>query len=158
MAEFSGKIITAFYAYGSKNKVIDLLYTADDGHVREFSVQVDPKNLDYQSLVAEGWTEDRIAEVTAERGKLNTYTNKKLAELIEKDKQQVSTSDFNTDILDIIIEKNYDKVAINNLKDWVLNHQHIDKAARGTKTKIRKIKSLAEGIELFSAALNGDSA
>lgn len=64
MAEFSGKIVSAYYG-DVDHTVIKIRYEKDDTlHV--WNAPVDEDNEDYQALLAEGWDEERLLDETAE--------------------------------------------------------------------------------------------
>lgn len=69
MAEFSGKIIDAFYA-NADYTMIKILYDPDgDPNTKElcpFYLEVDPNNKNYQEFIAEGWDQEKLLEHTAE--------------------------------------------------------------------------------------------
>lgn len=65
MAEFSGKIVSAFYA-DEEYSDIKIRYEEDD-KLFVYVVPNDPDNEEYQELVAEGWDHERLIDETAER-------------------------------------------------------------------------------------------
>lgn len=64
MADFSGKIITAEYA-NQDYSIIKVLYEQDD-MLTAYHLNVDPSHPDFQALEAEGWTQEKIIDATAE--------------------------------------------------------------------------------------------
>ena len=65
MAEFSGKIVSAFYA-DEGFTAIKVLYE-DNEVLTPWIVTVDETNPDYQALLEEGWDNERLIDETAER-------------------------------------------------------------------------------------------
>ena len=65
MAEFSGKIVSAFYA-DEEYADIKIRYEEDD-KLFVYMVPNDPDNEEYQELVDEGWDHERLVDETAER-------------------------------------------------------------------------------------------
>lgn len=65
MAEFSGKIVSAYYA-DQDHSVIKVLYEEND-LLTPWHLPVDESNPEYQELLAEGWDEERLLDETAER-------------------------------------------------------------------------------------------
>ena len=69
MAEFSGKIVDAYYA-NADYTMIKILYDPDgDPNTKElcpFYLEVDPNNKNYQEFIAEGWDQEKLLEHTAE--------------------------------------------------------------------------------------------
>ena len=64
MAEFSGKIVSAFYA----NEAHDLVKIRwdDNGTLNVYHLPVDVNNADFQALQEEGWDHERLLDETAE--------------------------------------------------------------------------------------------
>jgi len=64
MAEFSGKIVSAFYA----NEARDLVKIRwdDNGTLNVYHLPVDENNAEFQELLDEGWDLEKIADETAE--------------------------------------------------------------------------------------------
>ena len=64
MADFSGKIITAEYG-NADYSIIKVLYE-QDGMLTAYHLEADPSHPDFQELEAEGWTQEKIIDATAE--------------------------------------------------------------------------------------------
>jgi hypothetical protein len=64
MAEFSGKIISAQYI-DAEYSMIKVTYE-HDGMPVVYNLDANPDHHDYQDLLAEGWTQEKIIEETAE--------------------------------------------------------------------------------------------
>lgn len=64
MADFSGKIITAEYV-NTEYSIIKVLYEQDNT-LTAYHLDVDPSHPDFQALEAEGWTQEKIIDATAE--------------------------------------------------------------------------------------------
>ena len=64
MAEFSGKIVSAFYA----NEAHDIIKVRwdDNGTLNVYHLPVDKKNQDFQDLLAEGWDAEKLLNEMAE--------------------------------------------------------------------------------------------
>lgn len=75
MAEFSGKIVSAFYA----NEAHDIIKVRwdDNGTLNVYHLPVDKKNQDFQDLVAEGWDAEKLLEEMAEelRGQSQAFNS-----------------------------------------------------------------------------------
>ena len=64
MAEFSGKIISAQYI-DAEYSMIKVTYE-QDGMLIVYNLDANPDHPDYQDLLSEGWTQEKIIEETAE--------------------------------------------------------------------------------------------
>ena len=64
MAEFSGKIVSAQFI-DNEYSIIKVVYD-DNGTLTVYNVTVNSEHPDYQDLVAEGWTQEKLIEETAE--------------------------------------------------------------------------------------------
>lgn len=64
MAEFSGKIVSAFYA----NEAHDLVKIRwdDNGTLNVYHLPVDENNADFQALQEEGWNAEKLLDEMAE--------------------------------------------------------------------------------------------
>ena len=75
MAEFSGKIVSAFYA----NEAHDIIKVRwdDNGTLNVYHLPVDKKNQDFQDLVAEGWDAEKLLDEMAEelRGQSQAFNS-----------------------------------------------------------------------------------
>lgn len=73
MAEFSGKIVSAFYA----NEAHDLVKIRwdDNGTLNVYHLPVDENNAEFQELLDEGWDLEKLLDETAEelRGQSQAY-------------------------------------------------------------------------------------
>lgn len=69
MAEFSGKIVDAYYA-NEDYTMIKIVYDPDGDSstpmLCPFYLEVDPNSRVYQEFIAEGWDEEKLLEHTAE--------------------------------------------------------------------------------------------
>ena len=76
MAEFSGKIVSAFYA----NEEYDMVKIRwdDNGILNVYHVPVDENNADYKALLKEGWDAERLVDETAEelKGQSNAFNSR----------------------------------------------------------------------------------
>lgn len=64
MAEFSGKIVSAFYA-NEEHDMVKIRWD-DNGTLNVYHVPVDENNADYKSLLKEGWDPERLVDETVE--------------------------------------------------------------------------------------------
>jgi len=75
MAEFSGKIVSAFYA----NEAHDIIKVRwdDNGTLNVYHVPVDENNSDFKALVKEGWDAEKLLEEMAEelRGQSQAFNS-----------------------------------------------------------------------------------
>ena len=87
MAEFSGKIISAEYM-NAEYSLIKVRYN-DDGKNAIYHLEVNPNNVDFQALEAEGWDAEKIIDATAEskRSQSSVYNTQinAAAQLIAKE-------------------------------------------------------------------------
>lgn len=76
MAEFSGKIVSAFYA----NEAHDIIKVRwdDNGTLNVYHVPVDENNADFQALVKEGWNAEKLLDEMAEelRGQSQAFNTR----------------------------------------------------------------------------------
>lgn len=87
MAEFSGKIVSAFYA----NEAHDIIKVRwdDNGTLNVYHVDVDENNANYKALLKEGWDAERLLDETAEelRGQsqaFNTAVNEAARQIAQE--------------------------------------------------------------------------
>ena len=64
MAEFSGKIVSVQYI-DNEYSIIKVVYD-NEGVLNVYNLDVNPEHPDYQDLIAEGWTQEKILDETSE--------------------------------------------------------------------------------------------
>lgn len=150
MAEFSGKILSAVYA-NPEYTMVKVRY--DDGNgVCIYNLTPDPDNPDFQALEAEGWTQERLIEETAEAKMaesraFNIQVNEAAKKLIEEQfKETDAKLEESEDYFNFILN-DVDKDNLFKAKLWALETEVIKSASKEQKAKIRKSKSL---LELFA--------
>jgi small-conductance mechanosensitive channel len=75
MAEFSGKIVSAFYA-NEAHDVVKVRWD-DNGTLNVYHVLVDENNADFKALEAEGWNAEKLLDEMAEelRGQSQAFNS-----------------------------------------------------------------------------------
>ena len=171
-AIFSNSIISAYY-FDEDYATIEVLYEIND-EIHNYIVEVNPDNVDYQALLAEGWNTDKLAKSTEqykreqsfefnnaiqasvdtilEQSK-NTIKQEWLDELAKKpDVLDIRSSNpfISGDMFDLILEGNTNKDMIFKFKLWALELDNIKTSPKSVKTKIRKAKSVFEGISIIA--------
>jgi hypothetical protein len=175
MAEFSGKIVSAFYA----NEEYDMIKIRwdDNGTLNVYHIPVDENNTDYQELVEEGWDSERLIEETAEelRGQSNAFNarvndvaqelakemlglDKLQAQKIElerkiidldKDEKEKAAKTLQTEIYSYVMNNNEDKDELFKCKLWALETPEISKASKEIKTSIRKATKVLDILNII---------
>lgn len=179
MAEFSGKIVDAYY-FNEDYTEIEVIYD-NNGQMTSYVLEADPNHPDMQDLEADGWDAVKLAEATAEYKKqqsnaysesINIQVQERLQEVLEttfKEKkedlkkiemqlrQQQKTMD--DEIYTKVLEFNKDTDYLFKFKLWALEQDFIKSAPKEVKTKIRKCKTIIDGFAVVSELLNvsGDS-
>lgn len=165
MAEFSGKIINAYYINPDQTNIrIDW---SDDGKtLLPFYVEVDENNLNYKALVEEGWDEEKLQDSTAEYKRMHSEAHnievaaaaKQLIEqglyqnyekdAIHEQKMRMLSSD--NDIFESILQNNVDKDYLFKFKLWALESDYMKDADAELKGKVRKAQSVVEALSLIT--------
>lgn len=98
MAEFSGKIIDAYY-FNEDYTEIEVIFKNEDGKFHSYIIEANPHHSDMIALEAEGWTVQKLALATAEykrqqskafSSSINVLVQERLKEVINtsfKDKE-----------------------------------------------------------------------
>ena len=167
-AIFSNSIISAYY-FDEDYATIEVLYEISD-EIHNYIVEVNPDNVDYQALLAEGWDTDKLAKSTEqykreqsfefnnaiqasvdtilEQSK-NTIKQEWLDELAKKpDVLDIRSSNpfISGDMFDLILENNTDKDMLFKFKLWALELDNIKASNKTIKNEIRKSNSILEGM------------
>jgi hypothetical protein len=88
MAIFSGNVLDAHYI-SLDYSTIEVEYKGEDGKTRTYNLEADPTHPDFQALEEEGYTTEKLIELTAEYKRrhnagFNTVVNKMANELALK--------------------------------------------------------------------------
>ena len=161
MAEFSGKIVSAFYA----NEEYDMVKIRwdDNGTLNVYHVPVDENNADYKALLKEGWDAEKLVDETAEILKaeskaFNTRVNQealvliqeKMADLDKKIKDADRNQAFETaeELYGHIIN-NDNEEEVFKFKLWALEQDFVKDAPTDQKKALRRAKTLLEGMSVL---------
>jgi len=171
-AIFSNSIISAYY-FDEDYATIEVLYEISD-EIHNYIVEVNPDNVDYQALLAEGWDTDKLAKSTEQYKReqsfeFNNAIQTSVDTILEQSKNSIkqewldeqaknpdvldirSSNPFiSGDMFDLILENNTDKDMLFKFKLWALELDNIKTSAKAVKTKIRKCKSIIEGITVIA--------
>jgi len=171
-AIFSNNIITAYY-FNQDYTTIEILYKIKD-EIHNYIIEADPDNPDYKALVAEGWDVDKLAKSTEQYKReqsadFNTAIQNSVNTILEQSKlaikqewldEQAKNPDvldirssnpfISGEMFDIILEGNTNKDMIFKFKLWALELNDIKKSTKAIKTKIRKSKSILEGMSIIA--------
>lgn len=154
---FSGNIISAYY-FDQDYTTIEVLYEIND-EIHNYIVEVDPSNIDYQALLGEGWDTDKLAKSTEQYKKdqsanFNNAIQASVDIILEQSKMSVDSVkgsiDISSDMFDIILQKNTDKDMLFKFKLWALELDNIKSSTKTIKNKIRKSKSIIEGMTIIA--------
>lgn len=178
MAEFSGKIVDAYY-FDEDYTTIEVIYkNQNDEHI-SYVLEADPEHPDMQDLEADGWTADKLAEATAEykRQQANAYSEsiniqvqERLQEVIEttfkekkddlkKIEQQLRQQQkiLDDEVYNIILKHNTDNDYLFKFKLWALEQDFVKSAPKEAKTQIRKSKTILEGFAVVNELINEET-
>ena len=109
-AIFSNSIISAYY-FDEDYATIEVLYKIND-EIHNYIVEVNPDNIDYQALLAEGWDTDKLAKSTEQYKKdqsanFNNAIQASVDIILEQSKMSVDSVkgsiDISSDIFNIIL-------------------------------------------------------
>ena len=154
-AIFSNSIISAYY-FDEDYATIEVLYEIND-EIHNYIVEVNPDNIDYQALLAEGWDTDKLAKSTEQYKReqsleFNTAIQTSVDAILEQSKMSIDPAegsrDISNDIFDMILQDNKDMLF--KFKLWALELDNIKTSTKSVKTKIRKCKSIIEGITVIA--------
>ena len=152
-AIFSNSIISAYY-FNEDYATIEVLYKIND-EIHNYIVEVNPDNIDYQALLAEGWDTDKLAKSTEQYKReqsleFNTAIQTSVDAILEQSKMSIDPAegsrDISSDIFNIILEKNTDKDMLFKFKLWALELDNIKASNKTIKNEIRKSNSILEGM------------
>jgi len=152
-AIFSNSIISAYY-FDEDYATIEVLYEIND-EIHNYIVEVNPDNIDYQALLAEGWDTDKLAKSTEQYKReqsleFNTAIQTSVDAILEQSKMSIDPAegarDISSDIFNIILEKNADKDMLFKFKLWALELDNIKASNKTIKNEIRKSNSILEGM------------
>ena len=154
-AIFSNSIISAYY-FDEDYATIEVLYEIND-EIHNYIVEVNPDNIDYQALLAEGWDTDKLAKSTEQYKReqsleFNTAIQTSVDAILEQSKMSIDPAegarDISSDIFDMILQDNKDMLF--KFKLWALELANIKTSHKSVKTKIRKCKSIIEGMTVIA--------
>jgi hypothetical protein len=154
-AIFSNSIISAYY-FDEDYATIEVLYEIND-EIHNYIVEVNPDNIDYQALLAEGWDTDKLAKSTEQYKReqsleFNTAIQTSVDAILEQSKMSIDPAegsrDISSDIFDMILQDNKDMLF--KFKLWALELDNIKTSPKSVKTKIRKCKSIIEGMTVIA--------
>ena len=154
-AIFSNSIISAYY-FDEDYATIEVLYEIND-EIHNYIVEVNPDNIDYQALLAEGWDTDKLAKSTEQYKReqsleFNTAIQTSVDTILEQSKMSIDPAegsrDISSDIFDMILQDNKDMLF--KFKLWALELDNIKTSPKSVKTKIRKCKSIIEGMTVIA--------
>lgn len=167
MSEFSGKIVSAFFA--NEDRDIVKIRWDDNGTLNVYHVPVDDNNTDYQELLNEGWDIDRLIDETAEakRGESRAFselvneTARGMIEAMQSESVEAArialataaeAGPVNTEKIegafDFMVE-NKDPDILFKFKLWALETDMVSNASKEQKSKLRKAKSILEGFAIL---------
>ena len=161
MAEFSGKIVSAFYA-DEEYADVKIRYEEND-KLFVYMVPNDPDNEEYQELVAEGWDHERLIDETAERLKAeskayNTRINQEAQILIQEKMSELDKKIKNVDRAQAFetAEELYSNIIFNDneeevfkFKLWALEQDFVKSATTDQKKALRRVKTILEGMSVL---------
>ena len=154
-AIFSNSIISAYY-FDEDYATIEVLYEIND-EIHNYIVEVNPDNIDYQALLAEEWDTDKLAKSTEQYKReqsleFNTAIQTSVDAILEQSKMSIDPAegarDISSDIFDMILQDNKDMLF--KFKLWALELDNIKTSPKSVKTKIRKCKSIIEGMTVIA--------
>lgn len=170
MAEFSGKIVDAYY-FSEDYSMIEVIYKNDNGEMVSYVLEANPEHSDMQDLEAEGWDLIKLADATAEYKKqqsfaysqsINVMVQERLQEVIDTtfkkkkdDLKKIETQlrqkqkILDDEVYKIILENNNDADFLFKFKLWALEQEFVKSAPRQLKSDLRKCKSLFEGFGII---------
>ena len=176
MAEFSGKIVDAYY-FNEDYTEIEIIYN-NDGQMTSYVLEADPNHPDMQDLEADGWTVEKLADSTAEykRQQANAYSESINIQVQERLKEVINTSFkdkenklkemekelraerkvLDDQIYDTIFSNNDDKEYLFKFKLWALEQPAIKDSSKIVKSELRKSKTILEGLSIVHHALNDE--
>jgi len=161
MAEFSGKIISAFYA-NEEHDIIKVRWD-DNGVLNVYHLDVNPDTPDFQALVEEGWDLEKIADETVEELRSQSYAfntrvnqeaqaliQEKMADLDKKIKDADRTQAFETAqelYSHVIYNDNEEEVF--KFKLWALEQEFVKNSTTDQKKALRRAKTVLEGMSVL---------
>lgn len=158
-AIFSNSIISAYY-FDEDYATIEVLYEIND-EIHNYIVEVNPDNIDYQALLAEGWDTDKLAKSTEQYKReqsfeFNNAIQTSVDAILEQSKMSIDIAegarDISSDIFDMILQDNKDMLF--KFKLWALELDNIKSSTKAVKTKIRKCKSIIEGMSIIAPLIS----
>lgn len=177
MAEFSGKIVDAYY-FSEDYTMIEVIYKNENNEMVSYVLEANPEHSDMLALEADGWTVEKLAEATAEYKRqqanafsesINIQVQERLKEVINtsfKDKEKklkemeqelrVERKVLDDQIYDTIFSNNNDKEYLFKFKLWALEQPAIKDSSKTVKSDLRKSKTILEGLSIIHNALSGE--
>ena len=154
-AIFSNSIISAYY-FDEDYATIEVLYKIND-EIHNYIVEVNPDNIDYQALLAEGWDTDKLAKSTEQYKReqsfeFNNAIQTSVDAILEQSKMSIDPAegsrDISSDIFDMMLEDNKDMLF--KFKLWALELDNIKASNKTIKNEIRKSNSILEGMVIIA--------
>lgn len=158
-AIFSNSIISAYY-FDEDYATIEVLYEIND-EIHNYIVEVNPDNIDYQALLAEGWDTDKLAKSTEQYKReqsfeFNNAIQTSVDAILEQSKMSIDIAegaqDISSDIFDMILQDNKDMLF--KFKLWALELDNIKASPKSVKSEIRKCKSIIEGMSIIAPLIS----
>jgi hypothetical protein len=177
MAEFSGKIVDAYY-FSEDYTMIEVIYKNENDEMVSYVMEANPEHSDMQALEGDGWSVIKLAEATAEYKRqqanafseaINIQVQERLKEVIEttfktfkekkndlkKIEQQLRQQQkiLDDEVYNLILKQNNDNDYLFKFKLWALEQDFVKSASNQVKSDLRKCKSLFEGISVLHHVL-----
>lgn len=169
MAEFSGKIVDAFYT-NEEYSMVKVVYEGPNETLVPFYIEVDEDNINWQEFLAEGWDEARLLESTtefkrAQAAAFNIEVNnaaqaiaKEMFEEVTGNKTLVKATEnvMVDEVLKSIFESNEDKDTLFKIKLWALEQDFAKGISKTEKSKIRKAKRASQLFGIIDELIEKD--
>ena len=177
MAEFSGKIVDAYY-FSEDYTMIEVIYKNENDEIVSYVMEANPDHSDMQALEEDGWNVEKLAEATAEYKRqqanafseaINIQVQERLKEVINtsfKDKEKklqeiekelrAERKVLDDQIYDTILNNNEDKEYLFKFKLWALEQDAVKNSSKAVKSELRKSKTILEGLSIVHQVLNNE--
>ena len=177
MAEFSGKIVDAYY-FSEDYTMIEVIYKNENDEMVSYVMEANPEHSDMQALEEDGWNVEKLAEATAEYKRqqanafseaINIQVQERLKEVINtsfKDKEKklqeiekelrAERKVLDDQIYDTILNNNEDKEYLFKFKLWALEQDAVKNSSKAVKSELRKSKTILEGLSIVHQVLNNE--
>jgi hypothetical protein len=93
MAEFSGKIVDAYY-FSEDYTMIEVIYKNENDEMVSYVMEANPEHSDMQALEEDGWNVEKLAEATAQykRQQANAFSEAINIQVQERLREVINTS------------------------------------------------------------------